>query len=93
MATQHVRPFVFTEHNGMIPREKSTTDMEGYLKEREEWVMMVLKQNKALKTIRFDQVVEHMMRPDEEVGARKYFLVRRHYAEHFRTRYMNSCIE
>lgn len=63
--------------------------MEGYLKEREEWVMMVLKHG-VLKIIRFDKIVEHMIRPDEEVGTRKCFLVRRHYAEHLRTRYMNN---
>jgi hypothetical protein len=63
--------------------------MEEYLEGREEWIMMVLK-HKVLKTIRFDKIVEHMMRPDEEVGARKYLLVRRHYTEHFRTRYMNN---
>ena len=73
----------------MIPREKSTTGMEGYLKEREEWIMMVLK-HKVLKTIKFDRIVEHMMKLDREVGARKYFLVKRHYAEHFYTRYINN---
>jgi hypothetical protein len=51
---------------------------------------MVLKQNKALKTIRFDQVVEYIIRPDEEIGARKYLLIRRYYAKYFRTRYINN---
>jgi uncharacterized protein (DUF1015 family) len=71
-------------------REKSKIDMEEYLKGREEWVIMVLKQNNVLKTIRFNKIVEHMMRLDEEVELRKYFLVRRYYAEHFCTRYMNN---
>jgi hypothetical protein len=72
VATQHGRPFVFTEHNGMTMREKSKSDMEEYLRGR--WIMMVLKQNNVLKTIRFDKIVEHVMRLDEEVGPRKYFL-------------------
>jgi hypothetical protein len=89
-STQYVRPFVFTEHNGMMMREKSTTDMENYLREREEWVMMVLKQSNVLKTIRFDEIVEHMMLVDDEVRPRKYFLIQRHYAEHFREKYINN---
>jgi len=42
------------------------------------------------KDYRFDKIVEHIMRPDKEVGARKYSLVRRHYSKHFRTRYINN---
>jgi hypothetical protein len=78
-----VRPFVFTEHNGMLMTEKSKIDMERYMRGREKWVMMVLKHN-VMKTIRFDEVVEHMI---EGARARKYFLVKRHYAAYFRERY------
>jgi hypothetical protein len=89
VATQRVRPFIFTEHNGMTMREKSTFDMENYLREREEWVMMVWKRD-VLKTIRFDKIVEHMMLVDDEVGPRKYYLIQRHYAEHFREKDMDN---
>jgi hypothetical protein len=91
LASQHFqhRPFVFTEHNGMMQRIKRTFDMETYLEGRKGWVMMVLKHN-VLKTIRFKDIVEHMRRPDEQVGQREYFLIRRDYAQRFRTRYMQN---
>ena len=73
----------------MTRETKSISDMKGYLEWRKGWVMMVLK-NMVLKTIRFENIVEHMRMPDEEVGKRKYFLVKREYAAHFRARQMNS---
>ena len=63
--------------------------MEKYLEGREGWVMMVSKNN-MLKTIRFEDIVEHMRRLDEEVGERGYFMIKRHYAEQFRTKHMNN---
>jgi hypothetical protein len=83
------RPFVFTEHNGMTKRRKSELDMKGYLERREDWIMMVLRNN-VLKTIRFENIVEHMKKLDEEAGRREYFLVKRDYAAHFRKTHMNS---
>jgi hypothetical protein len=71
-------------------REKSTTDMENYLREQEEWVIMVLKQSNVLKAIRFDEIVEYMMLVDDKIRPRKYFLIQRHYAEHFREKYINN---
>jgi hypothetical protein len=82
-------PFVFEEYNGMTKKKKSNFNMEEYLKEREGWTMMALRHD-ALKTIRFEHIVDHMRRPDQEAGERKYFLIARHYAEHFRTKHVNS---
>jgi hypothetical protein len=48
--------------------------MEGNLKEGKEYVIMVLK-HKVIKNVRFNKIIEHMMRPDEDVRAREYFLV------------------
>jgi hypothetical protein len=81
--------FVFEEYNSMTKKKKLTLNMEDYLKEREGWTMMVLKRD-VLKTIRFEHIVDHMRRANEEAGERKYFLIARHYTEQFRTRYINS---
>jgi hypothetical protein len=51
VVTQHVPLFVFAEHNGMLMTEKSTIDMEEYLEEREEWIMMVLKHKVLMKDL------------------------------------------
>lgn len=81
--------FVFEECNGMTKKKKLTHNMEQYLKEREGWSMMVLKQG-ILKSIRFDRIVDHMRRSDKEAGQRRYFLIARHYVERFRIRYVDS---
>jgi hypothetical protein len=81
-------PFAFTEYNGMTERRILTSRMREHLAYRPGWVMMVLKHN-VLKTIRFEDIIQHMRRPEEEVGERQYYLVKRDHAERFRTRQMN----
>jgi len=79
-----VRPFIFTKHNRILITEKSKIDIKRYIRGREQWVIIVLKHN-VIKTIRFNEVVEHMI--EERARARKYFLVKRHYTMYFRERY------
>jgi len=73
-------PFAFTEYNGMTERRRLTSKIKDHLAQRTDWVMMALKHN-ALKTIRFEDIVEHMRRPEQEAGERQYFLVRCDHAE------------
>lgn len=80
--------FTFTECNGMTERRILTSKMREHLVRRQGWVMMVLKHN-VLKTIRFEDIIQHMRRPEEEVGERQYYLVKRDHAERFRTKQMN----
>jgi len=81
--------FVFEECNNMTKKKRSNFNMEGYLKEREGWTMMVLRHN-VLKTVRFEHIADHMQRLHQEAAERKYFLVARYYAAHFRTKHINS---
>jgi hypothetical protein len=85
---QAVRLFEFTEYNGMTTRRKTTPDMGNYLTERDDWVMMVLKQKNIPKTIRSDRIVEHMM--DEEMGPRNYVLIKKDCAEGFRQKKLSK---
>ena len=81
--------FAFVEYNGMRKLAKFTDDMERYLQQRQGWTMMVL-QHKVLKTIRFEYIVEHMKRLDEEGEEKSYFLIAPDYAEHFRKKQTNN---
>ena len=84
-------PFAFTEYNGMTERRRLTFKIKEHLNQRTDWVMMALKHN-VLKTVRFEDIVEHMRRSAEEMGERKYFLVRRDHAERFRAKQMNNMV-
>jgi len=64
----------------MTERRRLTSKIKDHLAQRTDWVMMALKHN-VLKTIRFEDIVEHMRRQIQEAGKRQYFLVRRDHAE------------
>lgn len=75
--------FTFVEYDGRSQEVVSTDDIERYLQDRKGWTMMVMK-SQVLKTVRFDRVLEYMLRGDGE-----YFLLAPHFAKEFRRKYVN----